>query len=42
VHDLVDANNITAFAARYHVHVCPGAAHPYTPEIQYYADCAVE
>jgi hypothetical protein len=42
VHDLVDALGATAFAARYHVHVCPGADHPYTPEIQYYAECLVD
>jgi hypothetical protein len=44
VHDVVDGNGATV-TARYHVHVCTSwTAHPrpYTPEIQYYAQCIVQ
>jgi hypothetical protein len=44
VGDVKDADGTLHFATRYHTHVCPKlfAAHPYTPEIQYYSTCTVK
>jgi hypothetical protein len=41
VHDVVDDEGTTHFAARYHTHVCDAlGGHLFTPEIQYHETCA--
>ncbi len=42
-HDLVDGDGTTHFSDRYHTHICwdDFADHRFTPEIQYYAACAI-
>lgn len=43
LHDLVDVEDNTLFANRYHVHMCTTlfSTRSYTPEIQFYVDCTI-